>query len=62
VTHHPYTEPVLAERDNPASVRFVHRAVCSCGWKRSETNTQRENAMRVARRHVEERSRGYGNA
>lgn len=58
MTHHPYTEPVLASPNNPSIVRFVHRAVCSCGWKRSETNTQRENAMRAARRHVEEQGCG----
>ena len=31
-----------------------YRGACSCGWQREQTNSQRENAIRAARRHCQE--------
>lgn len=46
--HHPRAVPVFGTDGT------VFRACCSCGWYRQDTNTQRQNAVRAARRHVQE--------
>lgn len=49
--HYALTQP---EREYPHATRYVFRGACSCGWRAPVTNTKRENAVRAARRHVEE--------
>lgn len=42
--HHAYAVPF----------GLLHRGACSCGWRAEFANTKRENAVRQARRHVQE--------
>lgn len=46
--HYALAAPVFGGR------RLEYRAWCPCGYYRQQTNTKRENAIRAARRHVQE--------
>lgn len=49
--HHPI---VVIETIGNVAWTALYRAACSCGYRRETTNTKRENAIRAARRHVQE--------